>query len=225
LEEITVKNQTIVSTRASYALRFTRTVLVSAMVSLATLPGQLHAQSSARGFVPFQKFTDATQSAASSDFIGRPGSQVSDAAAFEEMRQHILTMYQGVSVRHTFFQDGHHFDCVAIEQQPSVRLQGLDKIAQAPPLSAIARNTQSADPANKAINVTSQLDGAHQADQFGNAMRCEAGTIPMRRITLDDVTRFGTLRQFFEKSSDASKNGVPRGGVSPTATDHKYSYT
>ena len=44
-------------------------------------------------------------------------------------------------------------------------------------------------------------------DQHGNVMQCPPGTIPMRRVTLEDLTRFPTLRDFFRKG--------PRGAGRP----------
>jgi hypothetical protein len=41
--------------------------------------------------------------------------------------------------------------------------------------------------------------GANQKDHFGNVMQCPEGTIPMRRLTLEDLSRFSTLRDFYRK--------------------------
>jgi len=119
----------------------------------------------------------------------------------------------------------HHFDCVPVEQQPSVRLLGLGSVAPEPPQSAIAQSAQANGQAGQAISAASQLAASQSFDQFGNSTSCEAGTIPMRRITLGDVTRFPTLQQFFSKSPDASVTGVPAGVANPSSTAHKYSYT
>ena len=146
-----------------------------ATLILSTTCGQLRAQSVVRKFVPFQKFVAQIQAATSSAF------QVKDGANFEEMRQHILTLYQGVDVKHSFVLDSNHFDCIAVEQQPAVRMQGLRNVEQPPPLSAIAHNTRSSN----AVDVKSQFDSAQQTDQFGNSAGCEAGTIPMRLRAFD----------------------------------------
>ncbi|HTQ56484.1 MAG TPA: neprosin family prolyl endopeptidase [Bryobacteraceae bacterium] len=210
--------------RASFGSRLTKFIAAGALFAVMHSPAQLRAQSASTQFVAFPTFVAATQSAQAGAFVSRPGYAVATAADFEEMRQHILSLYQGVTVQHTFLQDDHHFDCIPVAQQPSVRLQGLNGIAQEPPLSLIARNGQPASDA-KTISLTSQLSSPRQLDQFGNAMTCEAGTIPMRRITLGDVARFSTLRQFLSKSPDAAADGVPAGAAMPGSTAHKYSYT
>jgi hypothetical protein len=189
-------------------------ILFGATLILSTTSGQLGAQSVAKEFVPFQQFMAQTQAAVSSNF------QKKDSASFEEMRQHILTMYQGVDVKHSFVLDANHFDCVPVEQQPALRIQGQRDVAQPPPLSAIAQTRSS-----NAVQVTSQSNSAQAKDQFGNSTRCEAGTIPMRRITLEELTRYATLRQFLQKSPNSAATGVPVGDAKPAVTGHRYSYT
>jgi len=216
-----VKNENLCRTpRSIRGLRVSNLIIAGAMVFLAAAQSQLYAQSTAVQFVPFANFMEGTQSASFSEYAGLPGIQVTDAGAFEEMRQHILTMYQGVNVQHSFVQGQQHFDCVPMGQQPSVRLLGLSSVAAPPPVSAIAHNA----PAAGAINVTSQT-AAQAVDQFGNAMGCAEGSIPMRRITLTEMTRFPTLQRFFSKSPDGSVDGVPAGAANPSSTAHKYSYT
>jgi hypothetical protein len=38
---------------------------------------------------------------------------------------------------------------------------------------------------------------------------CEQGFIPMRRITLDELVRYETLADFFNKYGKAGQKGVP----------------
>ena len=184
-----------------------RRIAIGVLAVLAFSTGRAHAQSRA-GFIPFRAFIGAVRTA-------NPEA-LQNAGASEEMRQYILTMYEGVEVTHSFVLDSRHFDCVPIEQQPSVRLLGLTSIASPPPAKAPAPDA----PAGT-VSVKSQFDGAPPFDLYGNSARCEAGTIPMRRIALEDMARFPTLRQYFQKSPDES---VP-GTVNPAAQSHKYSYT
>jgi hypothetical protein len=184
--------------------------VIFGLMALVLLTGRAHAQSRA-GFTPFPDFIAGVRTASAG--------ALQDTGAFEEMRQHILTMYQGVEVTHSFVLDSHHFDCVPIRQQPSVRLLGLTSIASPPP-SAIATTVGADDGADGTVSPESQFDDSALRDPFGNPVRCEAGSIPMRRIALEDMRRFATLRQYFEKSPDES---VP--GAGPAAASHKYSYT
>jgi hypothetical protein len=54
------------------------------------------------------------------------------------MRQHILSMYQGVEVSYSFLFDSQYFECVPMEKQPSVQLQRLAAIETAPNLTSSA---------------------------------------------------------------------------------------
>jgi hypothetical protein len=125
-------------------------------------------------------------------------------AEFESMRKHILGLYRGVKVAHTFVTaDGHHVDCIPIEQQPTLRHPALKghviqtvpppNPAPAPPPAGGLQGP------GTPMGVTPHLvKGKH--DEYGNEMFCPEGTIPMRRLTLEEMTRFKTLKEFFRKS-------------------------
>ncbi len=201
-------------------------VTFSVILVLAMLNGRLSAQSGLKEFVSFRDFTDRTTTADSSEYLARPESRVRDADAFEKMRQHILAMYRGVEVTHSFVLDSSHFDCIPIEQQPAVRIHGLKTIAPAPPQSVLAKPS-SANAAETTIKPALQLDPEKPFDQFGNSVYCEEHTIPMRRITLETMTHFPTLRHFFTKYPDGSLQVPGQKMDMPSATGlaHKYSVT
>jgi hypothetical protein len=50
-------------------------------------------------------------------------------------------------------------------------------------------------------------------DKFGNKVACAEGTIPMRRITLEELTRFTTLQQFFRRLREASRRRTSAAGT------------
>jgi hypothetical protein len=58
--------------------------------------------------------------------------RVKTTQSFEEMRQHILTMYQGVTVTHSFLFGSDPFDCIPILQQPEFRLLGPPGLSAEP---------------------------------------------------------------------------------------------
>lgn len=149
-------------------------------------------------FQPFGNFVESTRAANIVDFAG-PATRVKDEASFEEMRQHVLSLYNGVEIRHSFVLNSSHFDCVPIEQQPGVRALAGKAIAAVPPASLAARPSGNTDQeADQAVSAA-QLPAEKQVDAFGNPVGCEQGTIPMRRITLEEMTKFPTLREFFQK--------------------------
>ncbi len=55
-------------------------------------------------------------------------------------------------------------------------------------------------------------------------MHCPSGAIPMRRVTMEDLTRFGTLRDFFRKGSRGAGR-PPRVSEPPTVpTTHRWTH-
>ncbi len=194
----------------------------------------------AAGFVPLAEFLPGVAAARFESFPRGPETRVRSAEAFAEMRRHILSLYEGVAVDglHSFLLDGQHFDCLPIEQQPSVRGLGIGhvEVAPPPPLSIAAEPAAPAagapvagEPAPVApeephARAASPLTlGAH--DAFGNEIQCAEGTIPMRRVTLEEMTRFETLRQFFEKGPDgAGQIGLEEEKAAPAKPVHKYAH-
>jgi hypothetical protein len=210
-------------------MKMTRGMSSVVLLVVASL-GVLHAQVAPSRFVPFKNFVQQTKAASSDTYSARSESRVQDAAAFERMRQYILGMYQSVHVRHTFVRDNNHVDCVPIMEQPSVRLLGLKEIATPPPAERQVSNHAREDSlADRPVAVTSQIDPERPFDEFGNAAVCEDKTIPMARITLEQLTRFPTLREFFEKSPHENEaSAALRPGHSiPLASPgtHVYSFT
>jgi hypothetical protein len=182
-------------------------------------------QSTLKEFVPFKTFLERVQTVDSHDFTV-PGAAVRDASAFEEMRQHILTMYSGVEVNHSFVQYSDQFDCIPIGQQPTVKALGLSSIAPAPPQSLLNQSSAADETAEFHGSPASQLSAENQTDEFGNTIGCGQGTIPMRRITLERMTRFSTLREFFAKGpGGAGRPAAAQPNVAPETSGpaHKYS--
>lgn len=207
-----------------------------AIMVVALLGVGLHASAQnedagkARSFLPFNDFLATTRTAGSSDYLGQSTSMVRGTQAFEQMREHILNLYEGVAVSHSFVLDGDHFDCVPEMQQPGVRLRGVKSIASPPPASVFPKATNlsvsDSELGQKPITIPSQLSPDKLVDEFGNSRVCEDGTIPMRRVTLEETSRFGTLKNYFEKGPDgAGQARLPGKVVPPSAVAHKYSYT
>jgi hypothetical protein len=136
---------------------------------------------------PFNTYIEGVRNAKPTDFVGHADSRVTDADAFEEMRQYILSRYRGVHVAHSYLQGSQVFDCVPVEQQPSLREPRAESISSQPP---------------------DLIKPSHSGgDRPDNSPGCEAHTIPMRRITLEQLSRFGSLKDFFKKA--------PGGGGTP----------
>jgi hypothetical protein len=127
--------------------------------------------------ISFADFIRDVKQADAHEFLTRPNSKVRDLAAFEEMRQYVLTLYRGVCVRHSYVVGSQTVDCVLISQQRS--LQGRSsEIAPEPP------EPRTPTPPRNSY--------------------CEGHTIPMRRITLEQLFHFKTLSAFLAKSPNGS---------------------
>ena len=190
------------------------------LLALWMVATPLVAQSSAKGIVPFEEFRNSIGGADFAVSLNARDARVTDRAAFEEMRQHLLGLYSGMEVRQSLLLEGDVFDCIPIEQQPSVRLGGIVRIAEPPVLPA-------AGPAawNKGSipQATQALEGQ---PILGKSAECEDGTIPMRRVTLEEMTRFPSLRAYLSKSPDESApETIPSEDPCTGNCPHKYSYT
>ena len=57
--------------------------------------------------------------------------------------------------------------------------------------------------------ATSQLS-LGLTDPFGNKISCDTGSIPMRRLTLENLSRFRTLQDFFSKPPSPRSTAAPQ---------------
>lgn len=197
-------------------------IAYSAILALFMMNGLVSAQSGPTEFVPFRNFIDQTTTADASDYLARADSQVKDAVAFEEMRQHILNMYRDVDVNHSFVLDSSHYDCVPVMQQPAVRKYGIKKLATPPPTQIL---DGADDDATSGFKRALPADSEKPFDAFANSTHCEEGTIPMRRLTLETMNHFQTLKQFLQKSPNEQVPGQKSKFYTPGGPAHKYSTT
>lgn len=162
-------------------------------------------------------FKKAVDAAKHEHFAGKNGVKVADEAAFTAMQAHVSRLYSGVTEVHSFEdENGSVFDCIPVNQQPA--LKGAAP-AQPPNLPATEKSTGPAGTPTgdrRPIEITGAFEIARK-DKYGNQMSCPAGHIPMRRITLEELTRFETMRHFFQKSP-AGGGHPPKASSSPAAT-------
>lgn len=192
-------------------------IIVAAMLGFTAANARLNAQSASTNFVSFQDFVANTSTAAASDFMAGPDSHVKDAAAFEQMRQYLLTIYRGMDVSHSFVADADSIDCIPIEQQPSVRLSGTTEISPIPPELSSAASASSGAADNGSAS-------AGESDPFGNTIGCEEATVPMLRVTLDQLVRFETLEDFFQKGPGGAGQAPAQDGLAAPAATRRYAH-
>jgi hypothetical protein len=175
-------------------------LIVAVFIAVFPWADAARSQSEPATFVSFDEFVKGVSAASFESYSLRKDAGVKGVENFEAMRRHVLSMYEGVTVAHSFFVDGQYFDCIPIEQQPSVRRLGLEQVVLAPlaPPAELADKARTPGEAG-AQGLPSPLT-LGLVDPFGNAVSCEEGTIPMRRITLEETSRFETLEKFFHKT-------------------------
>jgi hypothetical protein len=211
-------------TRGGRRPRIESLVTFGLTVIVVTLSGPLQAQTNNTQFVPFNAFLSSVQA----QNVRPPGTNVQSPADFAQMQRYILTLYQGAQVSHSFVDDSSTFDCVPINQQPSVRMLGLTSIESPPPTPVGSPDTGSGGAAPGSLAEASQIDSSQTRDQFGNEIGCGAGTIPMRRVTLEEMTQFATVSQFLQKGPGGGGQPIAPGiaavGPAPVTPSHKYAF-
>lgn len=157
-----------------------------------------------KGLAPFGDFLDGVRRAEFEPYAAREDSRVRDKPAFQQMRKHILEMYDGAERTHSFELDGRVVDCIRIETQPSVRLLGIKEVDRRPPgLTEGDHNVYDGkEPGAREFAASPLTLG--KTDIYGNPVRCKEGSIPMTRLTLEMLVRYETLRHFFSKGQDGT---------------------
>lgn len=181
---------------------FLMVLLVVGVVSCKKRPPQ----PSPSGFVTFDDFIQQVRSAKPEDYVGKPGAEVESVAAFEEMRAHLLQLYDGVRATNSFSERDRYVDCVPLDQQPGLRRPGAarETLQRESPKEGATPSLQqqgtdaTAERKSEALDITLKR-GAR--DSYGHELYCEQGTFPMRRLTLEELTRFKNLSSFFTKGS------------------------
>jgi len=173
-------------------------------------------------FIPFAQYLDNTQNATYKDYAN---TNVTDDKSFDEMKAHIFTMYGGVkdpkSIK-SFLKDKEYRDCLPYLQQPTIHVLNLTaaELEVPPEMADPTWPKPDKDVAQDASESLLRL--TNSTDQYSNRMKCTKGTVPIRRLSLERMTRFGNLTDFFAKpggasishndtSSQPQRRDVPRG--------------
>ena len=180
-----------------------------------------------KGFESFKSFLDSVHSTKYAALTAHADSKIAHEDALDEMKAHILKLYQKTEAPHSFTDEsGAIYDCIPIEQQPALKgtRGSVPKAPDAPPAVPAGPHTSGGPHENwKDHHIASPL-GADNKDRYGNMMHCPSGTIPMRRVTLADMRRFPTLRDFFRKGPRGAGR-PPRESEPPTVpATHRWAH-
>ena len=148
--------------------------------------------------------------------FARSSKAKANESEFPAMKAHILGLYHGVTEVHSFEdENGSIFDCIPVTQQPA--LKGAAP-AKAPDLPTMEKKADAhGEPVGDWQSIEIQ-PGLHtdKTDKHGNKMACPPDHIPMRRVTLEELTRFESMKHFFQKSPEGGGR-PPRTVGNPTA--------
>jgi hypothetical protein len=134
------------------------------------------------------------------------------AREFERMKGYLIQYYEGVSPT-VSFQDaaGSTIDCLPFQQQPTAKAaqqMGIVPKSQLPPPPVVTVPTRSA-PAPMAGGMPAQITSTTPAPP---------GSVPIRRVTLQELTQRGSLDQYFRKGPPNFVDARPDfGTVTPQA--------
>lgn len=120
---------------------------------------------------------------------------------FERMNAYVNNQYPQSSVRRSFrLPSGAPVDCVDIHAQPGLRRPGMEDhvIAHPPPEPALPRGAIREQQSSDGLEA---FLGAGIEDAEGIVMSCPDGTIPIRRVTLEDAMRFRSIDDMMRKYS------------------------
>lgn len=166
-------------------------------------------------FPTFSEFMDSLTATKRQDFMANPATKVASDDHFAEMKSYLLDLYDGVSATHSFAdENGQVFDCVPIEQQPS--LKGGEKAAE--PVDQPGAVQPSGE-----LQAQPQLN-PERKDKFGNSMWCPPGTIAVRRVTMNELSRFRNMRDFFQKSPSGGHHPLDESHAKAPSGTHQYAH-
>ena len=163
------------------------TLATAATIALTAWSGPFAAQTASTAIVPFSEFVDSLTVAPADAYVGQPGVEVKSSSAFEAMRRHLVKMYSGVTVTRSI-QAG----------QSSFRLCPDQRSTKCAPTKAKDTTRAATDLADQLMGSGRRKRCTYKRDKNApDGQRCEDGTIPMRRLTLEELTRFKTLKNYF----------------------------
>jgi hypothetical protein len=158
-------------------------------------------------FRTFELHMKHLQETTFAEYKGLEGTKVANEKDFEVMKAHLIGLYKGAKVTHTFIgHGGANIDVIPIDQQPALHnplLKGHKVLLTAPALHALPKRQDEKEKAKKQLPTTAKSVPPQLAkgmkDALGNEMFCPEGSIPVRRVTLTEMTKFGTLKDFLQK--------------------------
>ncbi|NPU90945.1 MAG: neprosin family prolyl endopeptidase [Gammaproteobacteria bacterium] len=124
---------------------------------------------------------------------------VASDTELKRMQSHIDSLYQNVKSVHQFVGvEGESVMCVDLFAQPAFNHPGLrDHKLQLQPSQELKDRMGSTDTKDATIAYSGELKG--DVDALGNLRYCPDGSVPIKQLTLDEMSRFPSLEAFLGK--------------------------
>ena len=173
-----------------------------------------------KGILSLGDYRGALKEARFTAFRKDSGIRVRDEAEFDAMKDHLAHLLEDTEPITSFVDSGGQiFDCVPIDEQPALRESG-ETIAE-PPSLAREIGLEEVEPETPA--TAAEPESEPERDRFGNPAKCPEGFVPVRRVTLEEMARFETLRDFFSKTG-AKPLSPPSAPSADSSQNHRYAY-
>ncbi len=171
----------------------------------------------------------------------RPEVRVHSAAELDRMRRFLKTRVERSAVRKSLKTiRGRKVECVAFDAQPALRNPQLgDQTPQWAPRSAPQSDGSPSAPPGAFVEPLLRVEApvgldALAAVSAAQVDSCPEGTVPIPEVTLDDLSRFSSLEDFFAKipghlrQDEAGNAGVQEAPVPPAHSGptslHQYAH-
>jgi hypothetical protein len=173
-------------------------------------------------FLPFNDFVKSLQNKATSKSVTRSRTTPVSETTVETMRTYLVQYYRKATAVHSFVdEDQQVWDCLPIEKQPSLMGRKDTRFKRAPEYPGEL-------PTAKQHNKVTSFTSIKSKDVFGNQRICPEGFIPVRRLTLEELSNYKNIKQFHRKSAYGLKQVTNHSGRSLSINKdeemHKYVY-
>ena len=105
---------------------------------------------------------------------------------------------------------GHDVDCVEIQKQAAVRSATVTQAATSPARPPPGRHPARSVASPMMVKTHPLRPAAHLVgkDEQGSERKCPSGTVPVRRVPLEELTAFKSMASFNRKSAPRSRKGL-----------------
>ncbi len=130
---------------------------------------------------------------------------------YQAIQDHVVGLYDQARCVGSFVaEDGQVVDCLAMETQPGVTLDDQRSVLQVVPPPFVTADGEDRHLGDVRDVPPMAVAEESTRDALGNPRICPPGAIPMRRVTVEEITQRGGLRAFQEKAPGVA--GIRRKG-------------